>query len=49
VGLVIFWRRSDDWMALLVSLMLVLFGAADATHVLAESQTLWQTPALAAM
>src|SRR5436305_3392006 len=24
VGLVIFWRRSDDWMALLVSLFLVM-------------------------
>ncbi len=26
VGLVIFWRRSDDWMALFVSLCLVLLG-----------------------
>jgi signal transduction histidine kinase len=26
VGLVIFWRRSDDWMALLVALFLVLLG-----------------------
>jgi signal transduction histidine kinase len=26
VGLVIFWRRSDDWMALLVALCLVLMG-----------------------
>ncbi len=25
VGFVIFWRRSDDWMALLVSLFLVMF------------------------
>lgn len=47
VGVVIFWRKSDDWMALLVSLMLILFGSADATHVLAESQTLWMAPALA--
>ncbi|HEU5367449.1 MAG TPA: hypothetical protein VFU69_03255 [Ktedonobacterales bacterium] len=47
VGLVIFWRKSDDWMALLVSLMLILFGAADATHVLAEGQTPWQPLALA--
>ncbi len=47
VGLVIFWRKSDDWMALLVALMLILWGAADATHVLAESQTLWRAPALA--
>ncbi len=26
VGLVIFWRRSDDWMALFVALVLVLLG-----------------------
>jgi hypothetical protein len=45
VGAVIFWRKSDDWMALLVALMLILFGTADATHVLAETQTFWQLPA----
>lgn len=27
VGLVIFWRRSDDWMALFVALLLVMAGA----------------------
>ena len=27
VGVLIFWRRSDDWMALFVSLFLVMFGA----------------------
>ena len=26
VGLVIFWRRSDDWMALFIALVLVLLG-----------------------
>ena len=26
VGVVIFWRRSDNWMALLTSLFLILFG-----------------------
>ena len=26
VGFVIFWRRSDDWMALFIALLLVLFG-----------------------
>ena len=26
VGLVIFWRRSDDWMALFIALLLVLLG-----------------------
>lgn len=29
VGALIFWRKYDDWMALLVSLMLVVFGLAD--------------------
>ncbi len=31
VGLVIFWRKSDDWMALLVSLALITFGLATFT------------------
>src|SRR5947209_12476801 len=26
VGLIIFWRKSDDWMALLVALFLVMFN-----------------------
>jgi hypothetical protein len=30
---IIFWRRSDDWLGLLVSAMLVLFGAAASTAV----------------
>ncbi|HLV97827.1 MAG TPA: hypothetical protein VKT82_04035 [Ktedonobacterales bacterium] len=47
VGIIIFWRKSNDWMALLVSLLLLCWGSADATHVLAESQTLWRAPALA--
>ncbi len=25
-GLIIFWRRSDDWMAMLISLTLILYG-----------------------
>jgi signal transduction histidine kinase len=28
IGAAIFWRRSDDWMALLGSLMLITFGAS---------------------
>jgi hypothetical protein len=28
VGLVIFWRRSDDWMALLMAIFLVTFSAS---------------------
>src|SRR5215831_6740208 len=31
VALLILWRKSDDWMALLVSLMLVLQGAITTT------------------
>ena len=27
IGLIIFWRRSDDWMAMFISLTLVMFGA----------------------
>jgi hypothetical protein len=27
VGLLIFWRKSDEWMGLFVSLLLVMFGA----------------------
>jgi hypothetical protein len=32
VGALIFWFKSDDWMALLVSLMLVVFGLADSAN-----------------
>jgi hypothetical protein len=39
IGALIFWRKSDDWMALLVSLMLVIFGLA----------TVNSTPGLAAL
>src|SRR5262245_53255377 len=28
IAAVIFWRRADDWMALLLSLVLLAFGAA---------------------
>lgn len=42
----IFWRRSDDRMALFVSITLVSFGAmtAPALDALAAAQPLWQTP-----
>jgi hypothetical protein len=46
VGVVIFWKKSNDWMALLVALMLMLLGTADATHILAETPTIWQMPAI---
>src|SRR5215218_3271355 len=48
VGALIFWRRSDDWMALLVSAFLVSFGpvAVDTTdaEALISSQPAWWLP-----
>jgi hypothetical protein len=45
VASLIFWRRSDDWMAMLVSLFLVTFGVnfiAQAQGILATNvQTVW--------
>lgn len=32
-GVVIFWRRSDDWMAIVTSIMLVTFGGYDTSPV----------------
>src|ERR687898_3068871 len=48
VGALIFWRRSDDWMALLVSVFLLSFGpvAVDPTaaYTLISSQPAWWFP-----
>ncbi len=48
VGVLIFWRRSDDWMAVLVSLFLVTFGpvTVDTTdaEALISSQPAWLLP-----
>jgi hypothetical protein len=48
VGALIFWRRSDDWMALLVSLFLVTFGTVTvdptAANTLISSQPVWLLP-----
>jgi hypothetical protein len=48
VGALIFWRRSDDWMALLVSAFLVAFGTAtvDTTDAdaLVSSHLAWWLP-----
>jgi hypothetical protein len=45
VGVVIFWRRSDDWMAVFTSLCLIIFGTftlADVPMALAEQYSaLW--------
>lgn len=50
VGGMIVWRRSDDWMALYVSLTLVLSGstAVPFVDVLAQAQPDWRLPLQAA-
>ncbi len=47
VAVIIFWRRSDDRMALFVSLMLVTFGATlpPVIEALARVQPAWRFPA----
>ena len=46
VALLIFLRRSDDWMATFVSLTLVTFGAAlpGTTYALVSGQPIWDIP-----
>jgi hypothetical protein len=47
VGLIIFWRRSDDWLALLVALTLILFNTGaenNAPAALALSYPAWTVP-----
>ena len=46
VAMVILWRKSDEWMALLVAVMLVLMGTSYVTHLLLQEPSLWQVPAL---
>ena len=46
VAVVIAWRKSDDWMALLVAVMLVLMGTSYVTHLLLQQPSPWQIPAL---
>jgi hypothetical protein len=43
IGALIFWRKSNDWMALLVSLTLILFGV-DTLAKVAEAYPAWQLP-----
>ena len=45
-ALVLFWRKSDDWMALLFALMFVLLGTAEVTEVVEASHSAWQLPAI---
>ena len=46
VGAVIFWRKSADWMALLVALGVVAIGTVNVTSVLQESSSAWQVLAI---
>ncbi len=46
VASVIFWRKSNDWMALLVALMLVMGGTAQVTNSLQQSLSPERAPAL---
>jgi uncharacterized membrane-anchored protein len=46
VAVLIFWRKSDDWLALLVSLMLVLQGASTIINPFDVIPSFWQMPAL---
>jgi hypothetical protein len=46
VAAVIVWRKSDDWMALLVAVMLVLMGTSYVTHLLLQQPSTEQMLAL---
>lgn len=42
VGGILFWRKSDDWMVLLVALMLISQGADNLTNALLYSASPWR-------
>jgi hypothetical protein len=46
IGAIIAWRKSNDWMALLVAFWLVLQGTTNATLTVGDSQSSWHWPAL---
>jgi hypothetical protein len=46
VASIIFWRKSNDWMALLVALTLVMGGTTPVTYSLAQSLSPERAPAL---
>lgn len=46
VGVVIFWRKSDDWMALLAAFFMVPFGMLYVTDALQSSHSTWQVLAI---
>jgi hypothetical protein len=41
---VLFWRKSNDWMVLLVALMLICQGADNLTNALLYSSSFWRIP-----
>ena len=43
VGGILFWRKSDDWMALLVALMLISLGVNSETNLI-YSSSIWRIP-----
>ena len=45
-ALVLFWRKSDDWMVLLFALLFVLLGTAEVSEVVEASRSAWQVPAV---
>ena len=45
VSAVLFWRKSEDWIALLVAFFLVLLGTATVINTVAQSPSVWQVPA----
>jgi len=42
---VLAWRKSNDWMALLIALTLIMQGAESVTNTVAGSHSIWQFPA----
>lgn len=42
VGGILFWRKSDDWMVLLVAFMLIAQGADNLTNALLYSSSFWR-------
>jgi hypothetical protein len=45
VGGLLFWRKSNDWLALIVALALVLVGTSMTLNTVAGSDSVWQLPA----
>jgi signal transduction histidine kinase len=44
VAMILFWRKSNDWLALLVALMLISWGVNNATTNLLYGSTIWRIP-----